>query len=66
MEQAVGIYPEKKRLNGRNLMADFTETDYAEDFLMELEQLIDKYLERGMEVSTVKMVFDIALDNISD
>lgn len=47
-------------------MADFTETDYAEDFLMELEQLIDKYLERGMEVSTVKMVFDIALDNISD
>jgi hypothetical protein len=43
---------------------DFTETPHAEDFLMELDALVQEYVNRGIKPKTVKRVFEIVSDNM--
>ena len=46
-------------------MADFTETPYAEDFHMELGDLVDEYLDRGMTTATLRMVVKLIMDEVA-
>jgi hypothetical protein len=43
---------------------DFTETPHAEDFLIELDALVQEYVNRGIKPKTVKWVFEIVSDNM--
>jgi len=43
---------------------DFTETPHAEDFLMELDALVQVYVNRGIKPKTVKSVFEIVSDSM--
>jgi len=43
---------------------DFTETPHAEDFLIELDALVQEYINRGIKPKTVKWVFEIVSDNM--
>ena len=43
---------------------DFTETPHAEDFLMELADLVQEYINRGIKPKTVKWVFELVADDM--
>ena len=43
---------------------DFTETPHAEDFLMELSDLVQEYINRGIKPKTVKWVFELVADDM--
>ncbi len=42
---------------------DFTETPHAEDFMMELSELMDDYYRRGMKLRHMSAVFHIILSD---
>ncbi len=37
---------------------DYTETPYAEDFSMELSELLADYYRRGLSIQNIKMIFN--------
>lgn len=41
---------------------DFTETPHAEDFAMELSELLGDYYRRGLSVKNMKWIFDMCIE----
>lgn len=41
---------------------DYTETPYAEDFSMELSELIADYYRRGLSIQNIKTIFNDCIE----
>ena len=46
------------------MMADFTETPHAEDFAMELGELIDDYEQRGLDPTWIRLLLNSAINDL--